>query len=273
LVVIHGDTALFGAPRAATRGALALISPPAPNSGEWFATGAPVSPVATVLAGTAWDSLPPIEVAAVMPTDAVFEILETRRARRLDRRVAIVGWDQPRRIIVAGAAGFWRWRFRGGAGSDAFTAVWGGTLDWLAGQRPDIRAAVPEASATREGDLVRWRRGVDADSVVRAVVRLRGQQPKTDTISLRFGGANVVADSPPLAAGVYDVTTPGGASLLVVNPSRELLPRRPTVRAGSYGSSEVTGARPRARDFPWIFVLAVAALCAEWVLRRRSGLR
>lgn len=273
LVVLHGDTALFGPPRAATRGALALVAPPAPNGGEWFATGAPISPVATVLAGTAWDSLPPLEVAAAMPSDAAFEILETRRARRLDRRVAMVGWERPRRIVVAGATGFWRWRFRGGAGAEAFTAVWGSTLDWLAGERSDVRAAVPEAAALREGAQVRWRRGADADSVVQAVVRLRGNTPKVDTLALHFGAANLVADSPPLGAGVYDITTPGGTSMLIVNPSTELLPRRPTVRPGAYGSSVVAGASPRARDFPWLFVLAVLALCGEWTLRRRAGLR
>ncbi|MEO7966886.1 MAG: hypothetical protein ABIT38_23565, partial [Gemmatimonadaceae bacterium] len=122
MVVLHGDTALFGDPRATTRGALALLAPPAATQGEWFATGAPVSPVSTPLSGTPWDSLPPLDVAAVMPPNAEFEILETRRARRLDRRVAIVGWEHPRRIAVAGASGFWRWRFRGGAGTDAFTA-------------------------------------------------------------------------------------------------------------------------------------------------------
>lgn len=273
LVVWHGDTALFGAPRSLTRGALALVAPPPPNGGEWFATGAPLSPVAPVLAGTAWDSLPPLEVAPSLPADATFEVLETRRARRLERRVAMVGWDRPRRIVVAGAAGFWRWRFRGGAGAEAFTAVWGSTLDWLAGQRPDVRAAMPEAAAVRAGDLLRWRRGGAGDSAVTVVLRPRGEAAAPpDTLQLRFGG-NQVTDSPPLAEGVYEARTAGGVSLLIVNPSAELLPRRPTVQTGAYGGSAVSGERSHARDFPWLFVLAVAALCGEWTLRRRAGLR
>jgi hypothetical protein len=82
-----------------------------------------------------------------------------------------------------------------------------------------------------------------------------------------------VAESPPLAAGVYGVQTAGGASLLVVNPSLELLPRRPTVRAGDYGTNAAAGERPRARDLPVLFALAIVAFCVEWVVRRRAGLR
>ncbi|MCC6928565.1 MAG: hypothetical protein IT359_06180 [Gemmatimonadaceae bacterium] len=286
VVVIHGDTALFGAPRAATRGALALVAPPQATQGEWFATGAPISPVSTPLSGTAWDSLPPLDVSAGVPADAEFEMLVTRRSRRLDARVAIVGWERPRRIVVAAASGFWRWRVRGGVGSDAFTAVWGSILDWLAGERADVRAAFPVEAAVRAGEGVQWRRGATGDSLVRAVLVRRGTgtsaQPSAsgaatsggaDSIDLRFGaGANVTqAVAPP--PGVYDVRTAGGNSLLVVNPSAELLPRRRTVQAGAMGSGATLGEAPRARDVSWLFAIALVALCAEWLLRRRIGLR
>jgi hypothetical protein len=61
--------------------------------------------------------------------------------------------------------------------------------------------------------------------------------------------------------------------LLVVNESSELLPRRPTVVAGSIGVGPVLGDSPRVRSFGWLFVLLVVALCGEWLLRRRIGLR
>ena len=38
LVVLHGDTAVFGPPRAATKGALALFAPPPEGSADWYAT-------------------------------------------------------------------------------------------------------------------------------------------------------------------------------------------------------------------------------------------
>jgi hypothetical protein len=281
LVVLHGDTALFGPPRAATRGALALIAPPTGDPGEWFATGAPISPVASSLTGMPWDSLSPLEVSAAPSPNADFELLETRRARRLERRVAMVGWERPRRIVVVTASGFWRWRFRGGVGVDAFAAVWGSTLDWLAGEHLDVRRAIPAAASVRAGESVHWRRGSSEDTLVRAmVVRRRGAAegseagaPDSTELALRFGTQANETESGALPAGVYDVRAPGGNSVLVVNPSAELVPRRPTVRAGAYGSAQPSGAAPRARDWPWLFGLALAALCAEWILRRRAGLR
>jgi hypothetical protein len=273
LLVLHGDTALFGAPREVSRGALALVAPPVGAQGEWFASGAPLSPVSTPLSGTAWDSLPPLDVSATLPTNAEFSILETRRSRRLEQRVAMVGWERPRRVVVAGASGFWRWRFRGGVGSDAFTAVWGSVLDWLAGERADERAAYPVMAAVRAGDAVQWRRGVGGDSVVTATVVRRAGGAAADSLVLRFGGSSTVASSPAPPPGVYDVRTPGGMSLLVVNPSSELLPRRRTVQAGAMGNGETLGEAPRARDASWLFLVALVALCAEWLVRRRIGLR
>ena len=273
VVVLHGDTALFGPPREVTRGALALVAPPAAPQGEWFATGAPLSPMSTPLSGTMWDSLPPLDVSPALPPNAQFDVLETRRARRLDQRVAIVGWERPRRVVVAGASGFWRWRFGGGVGSDAFTAVWGSILDWLAGESADARAAYPVPGAVRAGEVIQWRRGAGGDSVVRAAIVRRDGGGREDSLVLRFGSGNGVMQQPAPPPGRYEVRTPGGSSLLVVNPSAELLPRRPTVADGAIGSGTTMGEAPRARDVPWLFAVALLALCAEWLARRRVGLR
>ena len=91
-----------------------LVAPPTSSGEEWYASGAPTSPMATALSGSPWDSLPPLEVGTVT-TPGNFEILETRRSRRLEKRAAAIGWERPKRTIVVPASGFWRWRFRGGA--------------------------------------------------------------------------------------------------------------------------------------------------------------
>jgi hypothetical protein len=83
----------------------------------------------------------------------------------------------------------------------------------------------------------------------------------------------MVAESAPLARGVYDVRVPRGSALLVVNSSRELLPGAPTMRAGSVGGAPPAGAAPPLRDAGWAYLLLLLSLCAEWLLRRRSGLR
>jgi hypothetical protein len=278
LVVLHGDTGVFGASRSATRGSLALlpaveVTPPA--AGEWYATDAPASPLAAALSGVPWDSLPPIDVspAEADPSGAWWDGLVAARARRFDRRVVVRGTLSGRRVVVVQASGLWQWRFRGGVAADAYAALWGGIFDWLAAERPDARAAVPTDGVVRAGDPVRWRRGpASGDSVVRAVVVPRGVG-RADTLMLRFGGGTTV-ETPPLSPGVYDVQTAGGSSLIVVNPSREWLPNRPVLRSGPIGAGGGSAASAaRLRSVWWVYLVLVGALCAEWISRRRLGLR
>jgi hypothetical protein len=271
LVVIHGDTAVFGPPRAATKGALALVAPPPEGSADWYATGAPPSPVAAALSAAAWDSLPPLDVADNVPAGD-WVAIETRRGRRFERRNAIVGREATRRTVIVGASGFWRWRVRGGVGSDAFGALWGGLFDWLSGGRTDARAAVNAEAVVHAGDPVRWRRGSGDDSVAAIVLTRRGAPARIDSMTLRFSAGDNVIESRPLAAGVYDVQAPGGNSVLAVNPSREFYPRR-AIKSGAVGRGGSLADAPRLRSMGWVYAIVILALCAEWLLRRRLGLR
>ncbi|MBX6333336.1 MAG: hypothetical protein IRY91_15930, partial [Gemmatimonadaceae bacterium] len=156
--------------------------------------------------------------------------------------------------------------------ADAFATFWGSIFDWLSAERPDPRAAIPAEGALRAGETVRWRRGSGTDSVVVALVQRRGAA-RADTVTLHFGSGASVAESDPLPAGIYDVRIPGGAAVLAVNASRELLPRAPTVRAGPVGGAAAFADQPRLRAIGWAYLLLIAALCAEWLLRRKGGLR
>ena len=271
LLVLQGDTAVFGDPRSLGRGALLLVSAPATSGGEWYATGAPPSPMTAALGGSPWDSLPPLDVS-LLPTAAGFEVLEARRARRLERRAVAVGWERPRRIVLVGASGLWRWRFRGGAAATVHAAFWGSVIDWLAAGRADARAASPAAAFVREGEPIRWQRGTPDDTVVTVSVTRRGSA-RADSLTLRFPAGTLQAESAPRPAGVYDVTTRGGNSLLVVNRSAELLPRRPTVSDAEFGSGIALAETSRLRTIGWIFGIVIVAFCTEWILRRNLGLR
>ena len=271
LAIIHGDTAVFGSPRAATTGALMLITPPGDTSGEWYPAAAPASPVSAALSGIAWDSLPPIEASA-RTTNGEWSALAAARAREPERHSVISGRERPRRVVTVGASGFWRWHFRGGSSADAYAALWGSIFDWLAEARSDVRAAVPAEGIVRAGERVRWRQGAAADSAVVAVLRRRGDSASVDSILLKFG-ADGIAESAALAPGEYDVWVAGGSALLVVNASRELLPRPPAVVSGSVGRAAAAGDAPRLRDSGWPYLAILLALCAEWLVRRRIGLR
>lgn len=275
LVVLHGDTSVFGAPRGVTYGALLLFAPPSLDDGEWFAAAPPPSPLAGALATLPFDSLPPLSVAVSMPRADWVGLLAHRGGAPDDRRPVLVGWDVPRRVAVLAASGLWRWRFRGGRRADAYGTLLGTLFDWLAAGRPDRRAVLPDTGPLRAGAPIHWRRGATADSVINATITRRSATGRVHTLALRFPDGSMVTESPPLPAGVYDVRTAGGAAVLVVNQSRELVPRRPSVPAGSRtgGGAVASGATPLLRDHAWAFAALIGLLCAEWLFRRRAGLR
>lgn len=270
LAILHGDTALFGAPRSVTRGSLLLYAPSTDTLGEWYPLGAPASPISAVLSGVPWDSLAPLTVSPGVHGD--WTALFAAPARSTDRRVAIAGSESGRRTVIVGASGLWRWAFRGGVSGDAYATLWGGIFDWLTAERPDPRAALPADAVVRAGDRIRWRRGTGTDTLVRVEVHRRGEA-RVDTLALRFGASGALAESAPLDAGTYETRVSGGTSLLIVNATRELLPRRANVRTGAIGGAAPFGDQPRLRDIHWIFLLLLCALCAEWLLRRQMGLR
>ena len=92
-------------------------------------------------------------------------------------------------------------------------------------------------------------------------------------MTLRLSESATVVESPPVPPGIYDVRSANGTSVIAVNPSTELLPRRATVQSGRIGGRPSLADAPLARELGWLYVLAVLGLCAEWLLRRRVGMR
>lgn len=130
LVVLHGDTAYFGAPRSRTRGALVLMVPPGDAPEEHYAVAAGDSPLRAALTDLPWEQLPPLRAGA-SPRGEFLPALLARRARRSDERSVVALLDGDRRVAIVPAAGFWRWRTRGGRPADAFDALWGSIFDWV----------------------------------------------------------------------------------------------------------------------------------------------
>jgi hypothetical protein len=136
----------------------------------------------------------------------------------------------------------------------------------------DERPARVASPWLREGEPVTWRRGAGRDSVV--TVRLRRDGTTADVhVVLRFSDAVSTATSPPLAAGVWRATVGNGTSAFVVNAGAEWIPRRPIVSRSSVAGDAAVGAPSSLRSGWWWYALLLVALCAEWVMRRRVGLR
>jgi hypothetical protein len=99
--------------------------------------------------------------------------------------------------------------------------------------------------------------------------RGKGEE-ESDT--LRFDGAGRAEAW--LAPGAWRYRLEGGTQGLVAveEYSDEFLSRTPGI-ASKAGMSVTGTARTAARDWVWLFGMVVLGLCAEWLVRRKLGLR
>ena len=270
LLVVHGDTAILGAPAQLARAALVLMVPGDASEVEWRARSRDDSPLAPSLAGIAWDSIPPIELPAAAPRGD-WIALEARGIGAASRAVVAGSDANGRRRLVVAASGLWRWRARGGPARDAYDALWGAIADWSTSVAVDARPALPVKRWLREGDPIAWQR-TGTDSVVAVTLRSAGDTV-TRSVTLRFAGDARTATTPALPAGRYAAAMRGGSASFIVNASEELLPSRPSSHTVAPGSAPRGVPAPPVGERWWAYVLALAALCGEWIIRRRVGLR
>ena len=281
MLIVHGDTAWRPAAARTVAAARALWVPAPPTqiarageltrTPEWYAAGAPASPLMAALAALPFDSLPPVTLAG--PARGADTVLTMQLGKRGVAQPAIATSEVGgTRTAVISGSGYAGWSLRAGRSREAFTALWGAIFDWLSAGRGDLRAARPVSGVVRAGEPVRWRRG-GVDSIVTVRLTRRGASTAgDDSLELRFGSAFEVS-STFLPPGVYDIAADGGASVLVVNASREWVPRAPVVTAGPLARGTAGADAPRLADAGWPFVLALLLLCAEWIARRAVGQR
>ena len=252
-----------------------LLWPTNGQSGDWYVERPLSSPFTAALAGVLWDSLPPATAVTVArDSNRTATVALTARLARRGSAQPILTLEQRnnRRVATVGAAGLWRWAFRGGASEQAYRSVVAALVDWLLGEQGGgtRERAVPEALEVPNGLPLIWRRTSSDSSHAVAITLRSGEMTRTDT--LRFdatGRAQLLA--PP---GVYRYALSGGAEQGVVaveTYSDEWLPRAPVLSAQP-GEASARVASVGLRDRWWLFVIATLALATEWALRRRQGL-
>jgi len=267
LAVLHGDTASMGLPAALGTRALLLLVPPADEARELLVRVAPPSPLQGALSGMVVESLPPllattaarggVAVLTAAPGFGVVGLIP----------IATVLDGEVRRMVVT-AAGYGRWRARGGVSEAAFQAFVGAATDWLLAARGRTTAPELTAPVVRTGLPLGWRRGALATSALQLT---RDGDRIATRASIQFADG-ALGTSPPLAAGIWRGTVDGAAVIVPVSQSREWLPRPIALRSGPL-NGEARPIRRGARTLGWLYLASLLLLAAEWLLRRQAGLR
>jgi len=277
LIIAIGDPGRSRPFTAAAPRAALLVWPTNGQAGDWYVERPASSPFAAAFAGVQWDSLPPATAVTIRQPDSSRDAtvaLDARLARRGAARPILTLEQRAsgQHVATVTAAGLWRWAFRGGAAEEAYRSVVAALVDWLLGDRGGgSRArAVPMSLEAQNGLPLLWRWASSDTARALAVTLRNGDTTRTD--SLRFDPSGRAALLLP--PGVYRYALGGGSEqgiVAVETYSDEWLPRAPAITAQP-GEATARRASVGLRDRWWLFVLAIAALAAEWTLRRRQGL-
>jgi hypothetical protein len=247
--------------------------------GEWYPEAPPPpSPVSGHLLGAEVLDLPPLSRLYGSAGRADGPVLSARRDRQGGARpVAVLGSTQGRRWAVVHGEGAWRWAARRGQGLALYRGLFAGMTRWLV-EHATPRPLQMQNPSPRTGDSIRWRAAPDVrdlaihlEDASGAVVWSDTSPPPTMPITgppLERGDARFVATGS--VGGVpFRIQRPfhvnAGAEELpgVVGPPLDVRP------ANLEGEGRKAGSDPPV----WPFAAAIVLLCAEWLWRRKVGLR
>ena len=249
-----------------------------PVSGEWYASAdLPPSPVAGALAGVSLQGLPPLTDVMASPGDPGADAPVLLQHRGAGPAVPALRLVEGRgRTAIVLASGFWRWASRD-VGRDAYRRLWSGVAGWILSGRAvaagDVR---PTQWVVERGEPVGWN-VPDGASGVRLVVGAEGGTTVDTVVS---AGASVSTGTLPPGTYEYAALDPSGDTLGsgrfdVAGTTREMsAPRVDELPAGNAAAAAARASTGRPiRTASWPYLLLIGLLCAEWVGRRRSGLR
>lgn len=255
--------------------------------GEWYLADAPPSPIAGEIAQ--------FQAAGLPPLTRVLPVLDQGGGSALHLRLGGVGesraalllrTEQRRRVGVVLAGGFWRWAFRDGAPREHYRRLWAAVGGWMMADEPlaagpGVRPAAP---VLPRGAPLRWLgRGYEGEEIALTVTDTAGATVLDSTLTVPPAGrfttpalpaapyAFAAAPAPdsapaPISAGAFEIESftddmlrlpVAPAALAIGVPAESAAPR---------------GSRP-LRTWPPAYLIILAALSAEWIGRRRAGLR
>lgn len=302
LLVVQAEAGLppwlSGALAAVRRGVVLAAGPEAARAvgvqagaaapGEWYASpDVPPSPLAGEIGGAALAGLPPLSdllplLTAETPGPVPLSV-QLRGAGEAEPALVLLSPEGGGRRVLALASGFWRWAFREGTGRDAYERLWSGVAGWLLADEPLARGpgVRPEERVVPRGAPVTW----SAEGLAGERVALR--MSRGDTVVLdtaltvpEAGRFRTPGADPGTYAWEAEPVRGEGATegrLDVEAWTPDLMYPRDTVLA-SPGDGASSRTRHRApgrplRTHPLPYILVLVLLSAEWIGRRRKGLR
>ncbi len=255
--------------------------------GEWYVAGdLPPSPLTGELAGIPLLGLPPL--GEILPDASVGSglapLLLQRDGTGESVPALVLSTDGSRRTVNVLATGFWRWSLRPGAPATLYRRLWSGVAGWLlAGEGASQSLGIaPRMAVGAPGKAVLWDAAPAADgNLMVEWADQAGNPARVDTVGVDALGRG---ESPALDAGTWSWTAtvldgPAEGRIregLVIREawSADLsLPRDEGL--ADLQAQPVTASIPgrplRTHPLPWLLLLML--LSAEWIVRRRSGLR
>ena len=255
--------------------------------GEWYATpDLPPSALVASLSRADLTGLPPLTDILARQTrgTAPTPIPLQRQGIGPAEAALVLNENRGRRRVVVLASGFWRWAFREGPDREAYRRLWAGVAGWLLTSAPQdgTRDVRPAKRVWSSHESMQWRAPGSIGEDVGITLTL-GDSVVLDTTVAVDGAGQAWTRPLPVAEYSYRITLPGedgvigGGRIESEGHSLELL-RRPVdipTRASDEDNGRPTrrGLGPPLRSHPAPYLLILVLLSAEWISRRRGGLR
>jgi hypothetical protein len=262
----------------------------AASSGDFFpARELPSSPVATLIGDVELAGAAPLMTlrSAERPPGSWSPLLVTHGRQGSPQPAVLAGTTGARRWAVGLGTGYWQWYFRGDDERVLYTRLWGALAGWLVRERgiAGAEAVRPARFAVPRGLPVPWvAPGLAADSFA---VTLTGADGTValDTVITPTAVDTAFSSAPVPGRYSYrarafanDTVTETEGQLTVERYSPEFARQPVDVSALPAPAAAVREGAARRGGTPlhataWPYVLLVLLLAAEWILRRRWGLR
>jgi hypothetical protein len=258
------------------------------QAGDWYiGEQLPPSPLAGALAGLPAAGLPPLPLLRPAGQEApgATAALHAYRARRGEPApVLLLGEAGGRRWAAAVGTGYWLWAMRGDEAALAYRQLWAAVGGWLVRDAATVagEAIRPAERVAARGRPLRWvAPGLAVDSLA---LRLTDAAGRTHTLGVAVPEGADGALSPPLPPGHYQYVAAAFAAdaqlasaqgaFSVESWSPEFLEQGRQLEGVTPPAAAARPARSRPfRTSPLPYALVLGLLGAEWILRRRWGLR